>query len=748
MTDAEKIRRLPWGVAGDAATTVFGYLSLFGSPFVLMLGLLGLPKTQIGLLLAMLPFFGVTALVTAPWTARWGVKRSFLTFWAGRYLFVLLLLLLPGVVSRWGAPGAFYLVAAMMAGFALCRSVGETAAYAWSQETIPSTVRAKYIALDTIVASIVGAVSILAAGYVLSGRPGLSPFLWLIVVGVAFGLAGTWCLGHLPGGAPVRGHPETTSSAGLLVALRDRNFMSYLAALGAFNLTTGAGTFVPLYLEQQIGLTQNLIVWLQIAGVVGTVLTSYFWGWAADRYGGKPVVLSALPLAMLTPLVWFALPRHSPWSVPVAAALYAAGAAIWMGWVIGTNRLLFVKLVPQERKTQYMAVFYAWAGVMGGLAPLGAGWALDFFKDLNGSLGRFTVDQYTPLWAFNIVMALVAILWFTRVRASGELGVREFTGMFLHGNPLQAAEALIRHSFAVAEDRRVSTTEMMGRVRSPLYVEELIQTLHDPSFSVRHEAILALAHMAPDERITAALVEVLQGRQPDLAVAAAWALARLGDPGALGPLRQALDGSFPMVSAASARALGKLNDAEAAPLLLARMRALPPELRTPYAAALGNLRTREATSDLLEYLRQPGDCSEELALSVARMVGGERHFIQLWRALRTEIGPGAAQAARNWKTKLKRRFAGDEDLAREVDECARDFLGDRLGEGVEHLRALLKRLLSERLPEPLPLVMHACEERLAEFGAERKEWLLLSLHVIGVALTYTQEEAEDPLAKE
>lgn len=743
MTDAEKIRLLPWGIAADSLTTVFGYLTVFGNPFILMLSVLGLPKAQIGALLSLLPFFGVTSLLTAGWVARIGFKRAFLIFWSARYVLCLFLLLLPGIVERGGTRGAFVFLAVVLGGFALCRAIGETAGYPWSQETIPGSVRAKYIAVDTTVASLIGALSIAVAGWVIGPQPTLRPFMVLIAVGVVFGLAGVWCVSHLPGGAPLRDQPEAVSAAGLLEALRNPNFANYLVALAFFNLTNGIGSFVPLYLEREIGLTPAVIVWLQIAGLAGTVLTSFFWGWAADRYGGKPVVLTVLPFMALIPAVYFFMPRQSPASAPVAALLFAVGNALWMAWWLGTNRLLFVRIVPPERKTQYMAVHYAWMGLTGGAAPLLGGWALDQLKNLSGSFFGFPVDQYSPLWAVNVVLVLLTLLFISRVQAAGELGLRRFTGLFIQGHPLLAAEALIRHSLAVAEETRVATAEMMARAKSPLSVEELTQALHDPSFSVRQEAIVALAHLSPDERIVEALVEVLQGRQPDLAVSAAWALGRLGDPRALPPLRQALDSDFPMVRAAAARALGNLRDVESRQAILERMRQVThPALRTAYAASLGRLRCREALPDLLEFMREPSDSAEELVLALARLVGAERHFINLWRGTRAGLGPGAAAAIRAWRGRLRRLQRRYPDLADTAEAAERHFLADRLEQGVAAVRSMIGRLREIALPEPLPTVLAACDARLAEYGASYKEWLLLAVHTLGVALSHLAEEAE------
>ncbi len=743
MTDAEKIRRLPWGIAADALTTIFGFWTVFGSPFILMLGLLELPKSQIGLLLSLFPFFGVTSLLTAPWVARFGFKRTFITFWTLRYFVILLLLFLPYVYDGWGSTGAFHLVAGVLATFAFCRAVGETAGYPWSQETIPPSVRSKYIALDTTICSVVGAVSIALAGLVVARGEELQPFMLLIGAGVVMGLAGIWCVAKLPGGAPLRDAPESTRAAGMWEALRNRNFLNYLGSVSAFTLAMAPGGFLPLYMEQQVGLSREVIVWLQIAGLAGTVATSYLWGWAADRYGGKPVVLTALPLAALTPLFWFMIPRHSPLSVSVAAVLFALGSSVWMGWWLGTNRLLFVRIVPPERKTQYTAVNYAWMGIVGGAAPLLGGWTLDLLKNLSGTLGPFVVDQYSPLFAANIVLVIVAVIWTGRVQASGELGVRQFTGMFLHGNPLLAAEALVRHSLALEEKTRLSTTELMGRVKSPLYVEELIAALHDPSFNVRHEAIVALAHMTPDERATAALVKVLRGRQPDLGVAAAWALGRLGDQRALEPLRQALSGDFPMVRAAAARALGTLRDEEAAPLLLEQLRTMSQSpLRTAYAAALGNLRHREAAGDILELMAEPSDSAEELTLALARLVGGERHFIRLWRGMQGGLGAAAAQAASGWRRLLKRQQGDAGELSQLMAEAEQAFVQDRPEEGAELVGQLLRRLGADPLPEPLPEIMRGCEELLARYGASYREALMLALHVTRVALQYRKQERD------
>ena len=67
--DDAKIRRLPWALLSAALGSVYGNL---GAVLVLYYDELGLPKTHIGLLNALIFLPGPLALFVAPLAARWG----------------------------------------------------------------------------------------------------------------------------------------------------------------------------------------------------------------------------------------------------------------------------------------------------------------------------------------------------------------------------------------------------------------------------------------------------------------------------------------------------------------------------------------------------------------------------------------------------------------------------------------------------------------------------------------------------
>ena len=60
-TTVEKLRGLPWSVATNALNQVYSQFTFFGSVFVLFLNTLGLTKTEIGFVLALVPISAILA---------------------------------------------------------------------------------------------------------------------------------------------------------------------------------------------------------------------------------------------------------------------------------------------------------------------------------------------------------------------------------------------------------------------------------------------------------------------------------------------------------------------------------------------------------------------------------------------------------------------------------------------------------------------------------------------------------------
>ncbi|MBX3011104.1 MAG: HEAT repeat domain-containing protein [Caldilineaceae bacterium] len=737
-TTVEKLRGLRWSIALNSANTVFVQFTYFGSAFVLFLDRLGLSKADIGVILALVPFSNLVAIWIAPIAARYGYKRTFVTFFGLRKLVTFFLLLTPWVVAQFGAGAAFAFVAGVVGLFAAFRTVEETAYYPWYQEFVPNAVRGKYTANSTIATALVGVVSVAVAGWVIEVYSGLFGFMALITVGVIFGLVSTWCGLFIPGGAPIE-HDETQPKPqrDLRGALRDPDFMRYLIGLALITLgTVPVASFLPLFLEEQVGLSSGGAVFVQMGGLLGTITSSFLWGWAADRYGGRPVTLTGIVSFVIMPFFWWFMPRGTELGLYFALGIAFLQGLANLAWGIGATRLFFGSVVPKEKNMDYLAIWFAWAGITAGLSQLAGGWILEAGRDLSGDWFFFTLDPYAPLFILAIIAPFLSIFLMAAIRGDGAVSMGQFAGLFLRGNPFMAMTSLVKFYSARDEYSTVRTTERLGQARSTLAVHELLEALSDPRFNVRFEAIQAAARMKPDVQLTAALVKILMGKNPALSVMAAWAIGRIGDRHAADALWQGMNSPYKSVRMHCVRSLGTLGDRRSGRLLLQRLETETDEgLQLAYASALGGLRVSKAAFKLLNllYVTKDEEARLELALALARIVGDERFFIQLWRSTRSESGTALAQTVEMLKkkwTRWNKPGTDEQETTALLTAAATAFAGNDLAEGAEQLRAFLESAPLDACEYINTLVCQDCAAHLAEFGDTRQEYLILALHAL------------------
>jgi MFS family permease len=403
---------LPWFLAHGVLNSVFALWTFGGSVFLLFLDEVGLPKRQIGAMLALFPFCGVLALGFAPVAARWGWKRVFLFGYGARKGVMALLLLLPGVLAAAGPAAGLVFLFGVIIIFALLRSLAETAYYPWTQEFIPNHLRGKFSGLSLVTGTLASGLALGTAGWVIGQGTGLPRFLWLIAAGCVLGLAGVACMRHVPGGAPRSSRAANgVHRANMMRALRDGTFATYLGASGCVTIGTLLfGCFLPLYVKERLGVAAGAVVTLDIAVMAGGALAGLVLGWAVDRVGSRPVLMPAAALAVLVPLGWMLLPRQIPHALSWCAVLYFLNGFAASGVAIASGRLLFNRVVPPEQSTAYTAIYYAWMGVTGGLAPLLAGNLLSASGDWQIRAGPVTVDGHSLLF-LGAALLLTAGWW-------------------------------------------------------------------------------------------------------------------------------------------------------------------------------------------------------------------------------------------------------------------------------------------------------------------------------------------------
>jgi len=427
VPEEAKLRGLRWLVTQNALNATFAYLTVFGSVFLLFLNELGLPKAQIGLLLSLLPFSGLLALWSAPLTTRLGRKRVFIVCWAARKFVVAGLLLLPWVLARHGHAGGLVYLIAVIGLFAVLRAIAEAAWYPWLQEVVPDRLRGRFGGISTVLTTVGACVALGAAGQVLKSGHGLGRFLGLIAAGVVVGLLGVAAVIWVPGGKPRCPEDDADGHlAGMRNALRDGNFVRYLAGMGAFSIGVAFYlSFLPLFLKQQLGVPAGVVVTLDAVVMIGGAVSALGWGSAADRYGSRPTLMTGAVLTLLVPLGWLLLPRQAPHVIVWCVLLYALHGIALSGVSLGAGRQLFNDVIPPPKNTAYTAVFYAWQGLVGGVAPLVAGALLQAANGRQVALGWLTADGYALLFAVAAVLVVVGWACYRRVRPDDRYRTRD-----------------------------------------------------------------------------------------------------------------------------------------------------------------------------------------------------------------------------------------------------------------------------------------------------------------------------------
>jgi len=428
------------------------------------------------------------------------------------------------------------------------------------------------------------------------------------------------------------------------------------------------------------------------------------------------------------------MPRHSPFSATAALIIAFINGASDIAWAIGSGRLLYVKVVPSEKRGEYMAVYYAAVGLIGGISQVAGGGALDITRHLSGQFLFFTIDPYFPLFVFGLIFTAISVYLFTKVQADSNVSVGDFAALFTHGNPVLGLESLVRYYRARDEKQTVAMTERMAKTKSPLTVDELLEALIDPRFNVRFEAIISISHMDSDPRLVKALCEFVVGTELSLSVVAAWALGRIGDKDAIPALRQGLASPYRSIQAHSARALGTLGDNDSALVLLERLKAESDRgLRIAYSSALGNLRVYEGIPTLFDILAQTENegARLELALALARMIGHEHHFIRLVRQMRHDQSTALSQMM----TAIQRHLKSEDDVLNQVmADSAEAFARNDTEQGIALLNRLVTILPTELYTPQAQSILLECSQRMDEFKMAHTEYLIMALHALGIGL--------------
>ena len=644
QTDHDKLRRLPW-FYGSTVMTATAVLCTVTAPLTLFAAELGLGEDRIGLLAGIMPLFQALGVLALPLILRFGSRRIATAALSMRYVFLTLFLIAPVYVAQPDMVFAVLLMA--MLGFAICRSMAEAALVPWSQEFMPRSVRGR-IAGRIALAYMPVALGVSWAIQVwLDSRTGLDRFFPVFILGIVVGIAGGLMLLGLRGGRP---RPAGSARPGTLAEpLRDRNFNLFLLGSALQHVVLIAiNLFLILFFRERLGMSSGALV-LQVALVpVGSAAGNVAAGWFVDRYGSRAiqVALQAGQIALLLSLTMLG-PQVPGIAVIVPAVFFLFGFLFQAS--ISVAQVYMLNAIPPASKEGYTSLHYSIDGLAAGLVTFASGFLLAWLGPRETRILGVSLGNYEVLFVLAAGVTALSAFVFSRLREEGALSIRDFVGHVTTGSPMKALWGINRYSSRTSEDRRRDLAFRFAGLGSPLVKEELIAALRDPSFDVRHEAILALGHIGAHPSVVRALDVVLDYHGlVELRYAALGSLGQLKAVSSAPKVAQILDDPNPLLRARAARSLGEMGHRPALPRIR-RMLAEDDELdcRLAAASALGKLKDRDSMPGLVAlYVAQAGDDDSPVAeprskvvlLAISKIFECEEEFSHHWR--REEIRPG------------------------------------------------------------------------------------------------------------
>lgn len=380
----------------------------------------------------------------------------------------------------------------------------------------------------------------------------------------------------------------------------DRGFRPVVLFFVAFFFgQTFPGNLFGAYALETLHLPFTLIQICGAAQALGSILASRFWGYLADKYGNRPLLLVLGLGIALTPVCWmFTTPGQLAWNATILIAGHIYSGVVWGGVSVCQFNLMLATASGKDRAT-YIGVGLAIQALIGGIAPLMGAETMALARSTMGAAGAYHV----VFWS-TIGLRVLSIAFLFPVREVGSVGMRETLRKLSRISPKGYA-ALRSLSQSDSAQKRESAIHAVASQNFSLASEEVIQALHDPSPRVRRQAAMALATLG-DVGAAAALVHQLE-EHPDLVEdETIEALGELRSHAAVPSLIRHLQSPKSSTRRASARALGRIGDVAAiSPLMLAASDKGDADLRRASLQALRVMGAVEAEPVILNALLDP-----------------------------------------------------------------------------------------------------------------------------------------------
>jgi predicted MFS family arabinose efflux permease len=484
-----------------------------------------------------------------------------------------------------------------------------------------------------------------AMAFVLGRSAPLYVYTLFILVGIGAGLIAASLIFRFPEPPRSERASERNLLRGFSDAFSQRTFRKFIILYFFTTLLIYmTAPFLVVYFKRVYQQPDNLILFFLVFGSLGALLMALASGFLIDKIGAKPLffLFFAVSTIVLIPLV-VSPPLSGVWPVWIFACSVLLFFNLGQFGTMNAGQTYFLGAIKPEDRLDLGVIFYMTLGVAGALGSIFGGVILQSLEVWFAVSDQSRVFQ--TYFGVVAVSSLVVLLFLNSMENLGAYPIRDAMAAIFSPRDLRAISLThrLRRVRSVAEEKQ--TLKAMGESQSGLSLDDILAELRSPRFTIRAEALQALADLPLNETAVQALVSDVKNHAFTTAYLAADIIGSRGLREGIPALRNSLDTHDFFLQGKAMVALARLRDRESYGQIRAKLRETTnPRVIIHGATALELARDPEAVPLLLEKLglKMQPYVRDELILALAGIFGFGEWFYTLYVSFLESAASGIA----------------------------------------------------------------------------------------------------------
>ena len=495
-----------------------------------------------------------------------GFVKTMGRFWLIRYLMMVPVLASPLFASRGMQDIALGLIILSVLGFNTARGIAITPYNTIVGSLASDKERGAFLSRIQVIVHAASLVLGVGLALALGLGNGLYIYAIFIAIGITTGLIAATRIFKLP-------EPESTARSfseniwkGFRNALKRSAFrrftIMHLLSTTCFFMIA---PFLILYAKKVYLLPDNLVLYLNVCGSLGAVLMALISGFVIDKLGAKPLYTIFAGVLTFTAFLIVLTPQ----TLPATSLLILLAFIFFLHSMGGTGllnagQIYFFAAIAEEERLNLGIIYYLSQGLAGGIGSLLGGALIQGLQGFEGLEEAGVFRIYFGMIAFILLILLFLMRIVPRL---GAYRVRNALAVIFSPRDLRAISLLHRLGKISSLSEERQTIQALAVSPSTLTIQEILQKLKSPRFSVRADALNALNTLPLDREVVRALLSEVKNHAFTTAHLAADIIGRRKVTEGVKSLRKNLHSKDYFLAAKCIASLARLDDRDSIPAI-------------------------------------------------------------------------------------------------------------------------------------------------------------------------------------